>query len=53
MLSSLSYERTLDRGYAIVRDENGAVLSATSDMPPGKSVQLIVKDGTKTAEIKD
>ena len=31
MLKSLSYKNVLQRGYAIVRDESGAIISRASD----------------------
>lgn len=44
LLESFSYRSVLDRGYAVVRDQSGAVVSA-SDAKPGTALDIEFKDG--------
>lgn len=39
LLNSLSYQQTLNRGYAIVRDENGAILRDAKGLKTGQTLQ--------------
>lgn len=39
LLNSLSYQQTLNRGYAIVRDENGTILRDAIDLKKGQVLQ--------------
>ena len=43
----------LSRGYAIVRDGNGKVITKASEMHTGDTVNIKMKDGEKKAEIKE
>lgn len=45
MLSSLSYKRVLDRGYAVVRDMNGKPVSSATEIKSGDSFHAELKDG--------
>ncbi len=52
-LTALSYERTLDRGYAIIKSEEGKVLTSASQTKTEKTVQIIFSDGKQVATLKD
>ena len=43
----------LSRGYAIIRDENNKVITKASEMHVGDTVDIIMKDGERKAEIKE
>ncbi len=45
MLSSLSYKRVLERGYAVVRDANEKPVSSIADIKSGESFYAELKDG--------
>lgn len=51
MLDSLSWERVLDRGYAVIRNEAGAVLSDAAAIEPGTMLDIQLRDGHRKAEI--
>lgn len=44
LLESFSYRSVLDRGYAVVRDQSGALVSAV-DIKPGTALDVEFKDG--------
>ncbi|KQS81637.1 exodeoxyribonuclease VII large subunit [Rhizobium sp. Leaf384] len=46
VLQSLSYQNVLARGYAIVRDADGAPVKAAATLSAGQSVALQFADGT-------
>lgn len=52
MLSLLSHQSVLDRGYAIIQHENGSVISSVDALVTGQNVVVTLKDGQKKAEIK-
>jgi exodeoxyribonuclease VII large subunit len=46
LLALLSPERTLARGYAIVRDaDDGAVIASASGIGPGRRLDIGLRDG--------
>ncbi len=49
MLESLSFKRVLSRGYAIVQDEKGKVVSSVSKAKAGKAVTVQLSDGEAAA----
>jgi exodeoxyribonuclease VII large subunit len=51
LLESLSFRRVLDRGYAVVYDTGGNIVSSATQAQ-GKTV-IEFKDGKKTADIRD
>jgi len=51
-LSAVSYERTLDRGYAIVKDGSGNIISQSAKLLDSDLIEVIHADGTKHAVIK-
>lgn len=46
---SLSYERVLDRGYALVRDADGALVRRAANVAPGQPLSLVFADGEAQA----
>jgi exodeoxyribonuclease VII large subunit len=44
-IDALSPLRTLDRGYAVARDEDGRTLSRVADFDAGRQFSLVVRDG--------
>ncbi len=53
VLDSLSYERVLDRGFALVEDLSGSPVSRASSLKNGDQVALRFADGTRNANIDD
>jgi exodeoxyribonuclease VII large subunit len=53
MLDLLSPERTVARGYAIVRDAGGAVVPGVARLGPGSTVRIDMRDGAAAAEITE
>jgi exodeoxyribonuclease VII large subunit len=51
MLESLSYERVLDRGYALVHDQAGAPVTSVTEIKPAADVSLRFRDGEVGARI--
>jgi exodeoxyribonuclease VII large subunit len=51
LLESLSYERVLDRGYALVHDTAGAPVTSVNDIRPASDVSLRFRDGEIGARI--
>ncbi|WP_084396013.1 exodeoxyribonuclease VII large subunit [Henriciella aquimarina] len=51
LLDTLSYQATLDRGFAIVKDEAGNVLKSASKAEAGDTVSISLADGTLGAEV--
>lgn len=45
LLESLSFKRVLQRGYAIVKDEAGQVISSVQQVESGHSGSVELKDG--------
>lgn len=52
MLESLSFKRVLDRGYAVIRDEKGELLTSVKALKPGREINIQVKDGETAATVK-
>lgn len=51
MLEALSYQATLARGFAVVRDEEGAILRSSKTVPPGEHLSITLSDGTVDAAV--
>ena len=51
LLDAYSYKGTLDRGFALVRDEAGAVIRSKSGAHSGQAVSLTFADGELGAVI--
>ena len=50
-LDSLSPLKTLSRGYTVLEDKNGDVVTTSKDLKSGDVVKIILHDGTKNAEV--
>lgn len=50
-LGDLSPLRTLERGWSIAKDRSGAVISSVSQVNPGDSLNIQVKDGVIHADV--
>ena len=48
---SLSPLATLERGYAVVQDDHGHVLTSTSQVQPGQNLHVRVRDGRVHASV--
>lgn len=48
MLESLSFERVLERGYAVVSDAQGEIISSALDVTADQPLKIRFKDGEKT-----
>lgn len=44
-LESYSYQRVLDRGYAVVKDADGHLVNSVAGVEPGAALQVQLKDG--------
>lgn len=53
MLETLSFERTLERGYAIIKDDAGHLVTQSQNLSQGQNVSVHMKDGKRSAQIKD
>ena len=51
-LETLSPLKTLTRGYSIVENEEGTVLTSTSELISGEKISIILSDGKKGAIIE-
>lgn len=49
LLDGLSYERVLDRGFALVTDAKGQTVSSAGSLSPGDSVSMRFQDGDVSA----
>lgn len=50
-LHALDPTHTLERGYAMILDENGRILTNVSAMAQGEQIQLTMRDGTADATV--
>ena len=53
LLESYSYERVLDRGFALVSDAGGNAIDSVSRLAPGMDVRLRLSDGEAGARVTD
>lgn len=53
VLESLSYERVLDRGFALVEDDEGAPVSRAAGLVEGDQVAIRFADGARRATVSD
>lgn len=51
MLESLSYQRVLDRGYALVTDSRGLAVTSASEIGAGDDITLRMRDGEVAARV--
>jgi len=52
LLQALSPLRTVDRGYALLRSEHGAVVTSTSQIRVGDRGLATLKDGELSFEVR-
>ncbi len=52
MLETLSFKRVLDRGYAVIRTQDGAPITSAHALAPDQSVMLHLRDGQRHAKIQ-
>lgn len=53
MLESLSFERVLERGYAVIETKAGKLVSSQHDLVTGDAVSIRFSDGTLAAKIDE
>ena len=53
LLESFSYRRVLDRGFAVVRAEDGAALTSTAALKPNRPIRLELADGQRGAVVTE
>lgn len=53
MMESLSFKRVLARGYSIVKDNDGVVISSLKSVSDGQSISVQFQDGSVNAIIGD
>lgn len=51
-LETLSFKKTLDRGFAVVRSTDGKLISKKQNLAQGQEVQITFADGDAAADIK-
>jgi exodeoxyribonuclease VII large subunit len=51
LLESYSFKRTLDRGFALIKDERDRLVNSVALLKPGMAVTLELKDGATGAAI--
>ncbi len=49
LLDSYSYERVLERGFALIRDRSGAPITSAAEVRGGERISLRFADGERTA----
>lgn len=52
LLQSLSFERVLDRGYSVVFDNSGNIVSSAKNIQSGDDLKIRLRDGTKDVTAK-
>ncbi|WP_417461584.1 exodeoxyribonuclease VII large subunit [Kordiimonas sp.] len=53
MLDSLSYERVLERGYALVEDASGTPVTKAAQLAAGDNVAVRFSDGVRGMQVQD
>jgi exodeoxyribonuclease VII large subunit len=51
LLESVSYQRVLDRGFALITTPAGAPVTSVNDLTPGADVTIRLKDGEGAARV--
>lgn len=52
LLQSLSFERVLERGYSVVFDAKGNIISSAKEIKTGDDLRLRLRDGEKDVSVK-
>lgn len=53
LLEALSFQKVLERGFAVIRGEDGTPLVSAASVRPGQRLELQFRDGRKKAEATD
>ncbi len=53
LLQTLSYERVLERGFALMLDQNGQAVTKIEAIKVGEDYQIRLQDGTAAATVKN
>lgn len=53
LLNTLSFKSIINRGFAVIRNESGQLVTTATGLQPGQAVSIELKDGQKSAEIKN
>ncbi|MEL0106888.1 MAG: exodeoxyribonuclease VII large subunit [Rhodospirillaceae bacterium] len=53
LLESYSFERTLERGFALVKDEQDQLVRSVRDLTPGQVISVSLADGSAGATVTD
>lgn len=51
LLNSYSFHSTLNRGFAILKDDQGSLLTSSHSMQKGQKINILLKDGEIGAEV--
>lgn len=52
MLETVSYQRTLDRGFALVQNAKGTAIAKAGELTEGERISLTFSDGTRGARVE-
>jgi exodeoxyribonuclease VII large subunit len=52
LLGNLSFERVLERGYAVVFDDKGGIISSAAKTAAGQKIKIRFRDGEKKAGVE-
>lgn len=52
MLVGLDPESVLNRGYSLVKDENGKIITSATQVSPGSEITVKMRDGSAVASVK-
>lgn len=53
LFNSLNPKNVIQRGYAIIKNDNGDIISSISKISLGDKINLVVKDGEVTSVVKE
>ena len=51
-LESLSYENTLNRGFAMIEDKNNKLIKSITELKENSEINIKLRDGKVRAEVK-
>ena len=51
ILESLSFERVLDRGYAVIRNSQGAIIGQSQSIQHNEEIEILFKDNDRLTSI--
>lgn len=53
LLEALSFHKVLERGFAVIRDENGNPVTKAKDAKAGQNIAIQFHDGQKAAQVQE